>query len=132
MNLYAVDSKIHIENNFALKDVFVIADKIQIMRLFTNLIKNAIEASTQKDAVKIYISQIVNNSSVITSVKDNGCGITEELQTKIFTLNFTTKSSGTGLGLAICKGIVENANGKIWFETSKQGTTFFVELPLIV
>ena len=132
INLYAVDSKINIENNLATKDVFVIADKIQMMRLFTNLIKNAIEASIQKDAVKIHINQTVGNNTVITSVKDDGCGITEELQAKIFTLNFTTKSSGTGLGLAICKGIVENANGKIWFETSKQGTTFFVELPLIL
>jgi len=132
INLYAVDSKINIENNLTTKDVFVVADKIQMMRLFTNLIKNAIEASTQKDAVKIYIHQTINNNSVITSIKDDGTGISEELQSKIFTLNFTTKSSGTGLGLAICKGIVENANGKIWFETSKQGTTFFVELPLIL
>lgn len=132
INLYAVDSKINIKNNLDIKDVFVVADKIQMMRLFTNLIKNAIEASTQKDAVKIYIHQTINNNTVITSIKDDGTGISEELQSKIFTLNFTTKSSGTGLGLAICKGIVENANGKIWFETSKQGTTFFVELPLIL
>jgi signal transduction histidine kinase len=132
INLYAVDSKISIKNNFDIKDVLVVADKIQMMRLFTNLIKNAIEASTQKDAVKIYIHQTINNNSVVTSIKDYGTGISEELQSKIFTLNFTTKSSGTGLGLAICKGIVENANGKIWFETSNQGTTFFVELPLIL
>ncbi|CAF3773306.1 unnamed protein product [Rotaria sp. Silwood1] len=62
---------------------------------------------------------------------DNGTGIPEALQPKIFALNFTTKNSGTGLGLAICKGIVENANGNIWFETGNTGTTFFVELPLI-
>jgi signal transduction histidine kinase len=131
VNLYAVDSKINIENKLSTQEIFIVADKIQMMRLFTNLIKNAIEASTQKDAVKIYINQDINNNAVITSIKDEGCGISEELQSKIFTLNFTTKSSGTGLGLAICKGIVENANGKIWFKTSESGTTFFVELPLI-
>ncbi len=49
---------------------------------------------------------------------------------KIFTPNFTTKSSGTGLGLAMCKGIVEKSNGTIWFETTEDvGTTFFVKLP---
>ncbi len=51
--------------------------------------------------------------------------------TKIFIPNFTTKSSGTGLGLAMSKTIVEQAKGRIWFETEEdEGTTFFVELPL--
>jgi signal transduction histidine kinase len=64
-------------------------------------------------------------------VKDNGHGIPEDMQSKIFTPNFTTKTSGTGLGLAMCKGIVEQSHGRIWFETSEgMGTSFFVELPL--
>ena len=62
---------------------------------------------------------------------DNGGGIPEELRSKIFTPNFTTKTSGTGLGLAMCKGIVEESKGNIWFQTSMEGTTFFVELPLV-
>jgi signal transduction histidine kinase len=62
---------------------------------------------------------------------DNGGGIPAELRSKIFTPNFTTKTSGTGLGLAMCKGIVEESKGNIWFQTSLgEGTTFFVELPL--
>jgi len=53
------------------------------------------------------------------------------MQSKIFAPNFTTKSSGTGLGLAMCKSIVEQAHGKIWFETILgEGTTFHIELPL--
>jgi signal transduction histidine kinase len=59
-------------------------------------------------------------------------GISEELSPKIFTPNFTTKTSGTGLGLAMCKGIVEQAKGKIWFETKTgEGSIFFVELPVV-
>lgn len=63
---------------------------------------------------------------------DNGSGINEEVQSKIFTPNFTTKTSGTGLGLAMCKRIVEQTNGEIWFETViGEGTSFYIEFPLI-
>ena len=55
----------------------------------------------------------------------------KKMYNKIFTPNFTTKTSGTGLGLAMCKGIVEKLNGKIWFETKEEEwTIFFVELPV--
>ena len=63
---------------------------------------------------------------------DHGTGIPVEMRQKIFIPNFTTKSSGTGLGLAICHGIVEKANGDIWFETEEgKGSTFYVALPLV-
>ncbi len=53
------------------------------------------------------------------------------MQGKIFTPNFTTKSSGTGLGLAMSKSIIEQSGGEVWFETRLgEGTTFFVQLPL--
>ena len=68
----------------------------------------------------------------VVKVTDNGEGIPLEMQSKIFIPNFTTKSSGTGLGLAMSKTIVEQAKGKIWFETVEgEGTTFFVELPIL-
>jgi signal transduction histidine kinase len=64
-------------------------------------------------------------------IEDNGTGIPEEMKNKIFSPNFTTKTSGTGLGLAMCKGIVEQAKGEIWFETNaSKGTSFHVTLPL--
>jgi signal transduction histidine kinase len=54
-----------------------------------------------------------------------------EMQSKIFTPNFTTKTSGTGLGLAMSKGIVEQALGDLWFETAEGiGTTFYISFPL--
>ena len=65
-------------------------------------------------------------------IKDNGLGIPENMRSNIFTPNFTTKTSGTGLGLAMCKGIVEQAKGKIWFSTTNgEGSGFYVELPVV-
>jgi signal transduction histidine kinase len=61
---------------------------------------------------------------------DNGSGVDPEISEKLFQPNFTTKSSGMGLGLAISKSIVESAGGGIWYESGKNGSTFFVRLPL--
>ena len=68
---------------------------------------------------------------MIIAVSDNGTGIPASLQKKLFTPNFTTKSSGMGLGLSIVKRYVENANGKIWFESeADKGSVFYIEFPL--
>jgi signal transduction histidine kinase len=68
---------------------------------------------------------------VVISVSDNGTGIPDELREKMFSPNFTTKSSGMGLGLAIVKNIAENFNGRIFYETVIDGgTTFFLEIPV--
>ena len=131
VNLYNADSHLQIRWKHEQRSFDIMSDKTQINRLFTNLIKNALEASTEKKTAYISINQFAQNGHVVISLSDKGHGIERSLQSKIFDPNFTTKSSGTGLGLAICKAIVEKANGKIWFETEPgRGTTFFVELPL--
>ena len=63
-------------------------------------------------------------------IKDNGVGISEDIQNKIFEPNFTTKNSGMGLGLAMVKKIIDDSGGKINYTTSKLGTTFVLILPL--
>ncbi len=109
----------------------VLADRVQMNRLLTNLLQNASEAGAADETVEVFVSLEVREDAVYLSVKDNAGGIPLSMQSKIFTPNFTTKSSGTGLGLAMCKGIVENANGRIWFETEEGiGTTFFIQLPI--
>ncbi len=128
MLLYRTDNTLEIQYIKPTHPVFIYADKTQINRLFTNLIKNAIEASEEHIhpiPVLVEIKQI--NAAIVVSIQDRGTGIPENMQGKIFEPNFTTKTSGTGLGLAICKAITEKANGQIWFETSTQvGSTFFV------
>jgi two-component system, NtrC family, nitrogen regulation sensor histidine kinase NtrY len=112
--------------------VMVNADRTQLNRLFTNLMQNALEACYNKDKWVVSISEELTASHIIIKVTDNGDGIPLQTQPKIFIPNFTTKSSGTGLGLAMSKTIVEQARGKIWFETKEgEGTTFFVELPVV-
>ena len=59
-------------------------------------------------------------------------GIPEELKEKMFSPNFTTKTTGSGLGLAMVKQIIANHNGEIWFESEEgKGTTFYILLPKV-
>ncbi|HWR33620.1 MAG TPA: HAMP domain-containing sensor histidine kinase, partial [Chitinophagaceae bacterium] len=95
------------------------ADKTQMNRLFTNLFTNAVEACRENGICRIEVNERKEGDKIIVSVKDDGEGIPVEMQERIFIPNFTTKSSGTGLGLAMCKGIVEQAKGRIWFETEQ-------------
>jgi len=112
--------------------VFIYADKEQLNGIFSNLFKNSIQAIPQGRAGLIKVTMETRGDKVIVSVSDNGTGIPESLQKKLFTPNFTTKSSGTGLGLSIAKKYVEGANGRIWFESeADKGTTFYIEFPLL-
>ncbi len=132
-SLYSVDDTLHMSLSTHAEKIMIRADKTQINRLLTNLIQNAIQSVPENRKAKIEIATTGGEGKVIISVKDNGTGIPESMADKIFTPNFTTKTSGTGLGLAMCKGIVEKLDGKIWFETKQnEFTCFFVELPVIV
>lgn len=109
----------------------VFADPDQLISVFNNVIKNAVQAIPHERKGVIKISSKIVDINVLISISDNGRGINDEVKNKIFTPNFTTKSSGMGLGLAIVKNILKNSGGKIWFETNEDiGTTFFIQLPI--
>jgi nitrogen fixation/metabolism regulation signal transduction histidine kinase len=113
-------------------DLFVFADRNHLVRILNNILKNAIQAipTDKKGIIKMSLSKI--GDMAVISVKDNGTGIPEHMKDKVFTPNFTTKSSGTGLGLAISANMIESFNGTIYFETEDGvGTEFFVEIPLM-
>lgn len=110
--------------------VMALADGEQIASVFNNLLKNAIQAIDGKTDGDIIVILKEQKDHVQISVSDNGCGIPDEIKDKVFSPNFTTKSTGMGLGLAISKNIVESSGGSIRFETSGKGTTFFVELKI--
>jgi two-component system nitrogen regulation sensor histidine kinase NtrY len=114
------------------KRIMVFIDKEHLNGIFSNLIKNGIQSVPYGREGIIKINFDLNGDKVIVSVSDNGSGIPENLKKSLFTPNFTTKSSGMGLGLSIVKRYVENANGRVWFESEiDKGTQFYIEFPLI-
>lgn len=133
LKLFENDTSINYNSNIQsfTHPIYVYADEGQLSRVFINLIKNATQAMREGIEGKINVQIEVVSNQAVTRVIDNGTGIPEEVRGKLFRPNFTTKSSGMGLGLAIVKNIIENANGRVWFDTELQrGTTFYVMLPL--
>jgi nitrogen fixation/metabolism regulation signal transduction histidine kinase len=127
-----------------MSDAFVMAPRPQLIRVFVNLIANAVQAVEirQKEmeengeapmAGKVVIA--LRNSNIDgyydIVVDDNGPGVKEENQSRLFTPNFTTKSGGTGLGLAICRNIIEKCDGTISYSKSfgLGGASFTVTIP---
>lgn len=124
---------IELEANIQEGEFYVRGDKKLMGRIFTNLIKNAIEAVEDGKKPKISINLKSKVEGLITiTIRDNGKGIPETIKDKIFIPNFSTKTTGSGIGLAVAKRGIEHAGGRIWFETeTKMGSSFFIELPLI-
>jgi len=123
-------AKIHIDLG-GLSQVYVMADKEQLMRVFINLVKNGLQSIPEgRDGlIRIALEKDEEHRVKIT-FKDNGKGIPEEIRDKLFQPNFTTKSGGMGMGLAISYNIIRSLGGRIWYDTVlHEGTTFHVELP---
>ncbi|MGD2034851.1 MAG: ATP-binding protein, partial [Bacteroidales bacterium] len=107
------------------------ADREQLSRLFLNLIKNAIQSVPDDRMGEINVKAEKKRKEVMVFISDNGKGIPDEIKSKLFAPNFTTKSSGMGLGLAIAKNIMDQMGGEIGFETKlNEGTRFKLVFPL--
>lgn len=125
---YGQDIKLNVGD---LPDVNV--NPIQMERLFQNLIANAVKYN-DKEKKTIQINYEKTSNAYIIAIKDNGIGIPEEYQHKVFEifrrLHGTSEYEGSGIGLATCKKIVERHKGKIWLESEPDvGTTFFFSIP---
>jgi signal transduction histidine kinase len=109
----------------------VLADREHLLRVFNNLLKNAVQSIPEGREGRIDVRLQEETGHALATVTDNGSGIPASIHDRIFTPSFTTKSSGMGLGLAMVKRIVEQAGGSVRFESREgEGTTFFVSLPL--
>ncbi|MBF7092833.1 GHKL domain-containing protein [Flavobacterium sp. ALJ2] len=107
-------------------------DRTQLIRIITNLVKNATQAIPEiQNNKSIMVTVKRKSDNVEITVKDNGVGIQKQDIDRVFEPKFTTKNSGMGLGLGIIKNIIENYKGTITFETEYgKGTTFTVTLPI--
>jgi signal transduction histidine kinase len=106
----------------------------KIWRVISNMVSNAIKFSPTGAVVYVKVEKEINQ--VVISVKDNGIGIPEKMQDQVFNMFTSAQRPGTageksfGLGLSICQQIMEKSGGAIWFNSRKDGTTFYISLPL--
>ena len=127
-----------------LPDALVMAPKPQLIRVFVNLLTNAIQAVEIQYKEAVDRGEVPVQGRVLICLRnstregyydivfdDNGPGVSEDNLHKLFTPNFTTKSGGTGLGLAICRNIIEKCEGEIRYQKSFAlgGASFIVTLP---
>jgi len=108
------------------------ADGVRIAQVFDNLFTNAVKYASGSS---IYVELKQTQHSLVTTFTDQGPGIPPDSLPLIFDRFYrvrSDKATGTGLGLYICKQIIDAHRGKIWAESNPgQGTTFFIELPII-
>jgi len=128
VNLF-VDEKVKITVNSSLQNSAVEADRSHLRRMIINFIRNSIQAGAS--GISIYIG--LSDTYYDITIEDNGSGIPEEIQHKIFDANFTTKAKGMGIGLKLSKRFIEGINGKIeLIKTSSEGTIFRISIPAIL
>ena len=112
------------------RDASVIGNPQILLSALLNLINNALDAINDVGQVQVHAYSLGMNT-VDIKVKDDGCGVADELKEKIFEPFFTTRSNGTGLGLAVVRAIARAHRGEVWLETQDEGSAFIVRLPTL-
>lgn len=111
----------------------IFCDERSLKQAFLNIIKNAMAAMEGMPGglLKIKSSLEKKSQKVVVKISDNGCGVSEELQQKIFEPYFTTKATGSGLGLTIVYKIIQEHQGEILFDSQEGfGSSFIIKFPL--
>jgi PAS domain S-box-containing protein len=133
--LASVDARLHdtvLRLELAPSLPAAVADGIQVQQVVLNLIRNGIDAMEGVDAVQreVVVRSEALQREVQIGVSDNGCGISEALDSELFQPFFTTKKDGLGVGLSISRSIIERHGGRMWYVRKPSGgTTFYFTLP---
>ena len=131
VTLFRTTTASEINFNLLTDNDIIDADKEQLLRVFNNLIKNALQAIIDEKNGSIEINLKEEKNGLLVQVIDNGIGMNDEQKKMIFVPNFTTKTGGMGLGLAMVKSILENINSTISFTSiENEGTVFELRFPL--
>jgi len=134
--LASVDARLHdtvLRLDLAASLPPVLADGIQVQQVVLNLIRNSIDAmeGVETRQREVVVRSELLDGEIQVSVKDNGTGISESLDSELFQPFFTTKKDGLGVGLSISRTIVENHGGRMWYVRNPSGgTTFSFSLPV--
>jgi C4-dicarboxylate-specific signal transduction histidine kinase len=121
-----------VDCQFAEQIPLVSGDRIQLLQVLLNLILNAADAmaANAPDTRHLYISTVVNQNDVRVAVRDEGPGLSQNVDA-IFEPFYTTKPHGLGMGLAICRSIIEAHGGRLWAENHpEKGAVFCFEIPI--
>ena len=126
---------IMVSTNLTEGSFLIDSDKQMLEQVLVNLMSNAIYAVNEKGEKRgrIDIETVGDESMIEIRISDNGPGISEENQKRMYNLFFTTKppGKGTGLGLPICRNILKKLGGSLSFQTEAgEGTTFIIRLPV--
>jgi signal transduction histidine kinase len=110
----------------------MMADPALLRQVLHNLVQNALDALAGIDAPRIVIETRLVEDMVQLVIEDNGCGIKDDVKTRIFEPYITTKPKGTGLGLAIVKKIIEEHGGQVSITNAPhQGARVEIVLPVV-
>jgi two-component system sensor kinase FixL len=124
---------VRIVSNLSPEDVEVDVDRIQILQVLVNFLRNASDAMADQPDPEVVIETILATPGVVrVNVSDNGPGVDPKIADRLFTPFVTTKSFGMGVGLSLCKTIIESHKGEIGCAANTpKGATFWFTLPVV-
>ena len=140
-NLLTIKESKDVKLRYEPKDILIVADKVRVGRVISNLLNNAIKF-TSKGEITISVIELKQNNNdddddddgngeIQVNIKDTGTGLSPAILPKLFSKFVSTDSGGTGLGLFVSRNIIEAHGGKIWGENNADGgATFGFTLPL--
>lgn len=110
----------------------IYGDPVRLFEVFQQIIENAAKFTSEVSKPLIEIGSKVVNNEVLIFVRDNGIGIPKEYQQQVFSLfeKLDPSTKGTGIGLAIVRRVIVEHGGQVWIESTEEGTTFWLTLPL--
>jgi two-component system nitrogen regulation sensor histidine kinase NtrY len=121
----SISNNIKINGSVTPEDIALVADYAQVEQVLINLIKNGVEALSNKKNGRIQLRAFNSDEDTIIQVEDNGIGISDDIMEDIFVPFYTTKENGSGIGLSLSKQIMQNHNGTISVSSALYKGTLF-------